>query len=83
MNSAEAAARGRLGASVRNAKYGQAERAAFTAPARAARRTKLEQSVIETYQLDPEAADFAYRLQQGISAHYRSIRLMAGKRSSK
>ena len=70
-----AVARGRLGATVRNASYGKAERAEFTRKAREARRTNLEARVIAQYGLDPAAPDFTYRLKEGVSAHYRSMRL--------
>lgn len=67
--------RASLAAHVRYAKYGHEGSVRLSEQARNAARTKLERDIIEHYQLDPEAPDFADRLEHGISAHYRALRL--------
>lgn len=79
MSESIAVASGKLGANIRFAKYSKAEIKQQSAAGRVAARTKLEAAVIADYNLDPSAPDFAYRLQQGISAHYRRLRLGAKK----
>lgn len=70
---------GAWGADVLHAKYSKDEIKRINAPGRKAARTKLEADIIACYQLDEDAPDFGDRLQHGISAHYRALRLRRAK----
>ena len=55
------------------------DRSAETEPARRAARTKLDERIIERYGLDPDAPDFAKRLEAGRREHFARLALRSAQ----